>query len=171
MTAVEPVTLLDDLQHPPDVLDVRVAEGEVVLAPVHPLAEALRPLPQLLRVADDGLAALRGEVLQPVLLDLALRVEPELALDSDLDPEPLAVEAVLVALVEATERLVALEEVFQRAAPRRMDTEILVGRHRPVGEREGRAAAVLLAELGERSLLLPAREHLPLEPGMIRFVR
>ena len=41
------------------------------------------------------------ELGEAVLLDLALRVQPELALDPDLDPEPLAVEAVLVALVEA----------------------------------------------------------------------
>ena len=37
---VEPAALVDDLQELPDVLDVRVAEGEVVVAPVHPLAEA-----------------------------------------------------------------------------------------------------------------------------------
>ena len=39
---VEPAALVDDLQEPPDVLDVRVGEGEVVVAPVHPLAEADR---------------------------------------------------------------------------------------------------------------------------------
>ena len=63
-------------------------------------------------------------------------------LDADLDPEPLAVEAVLVALVEALERLVALEDVLQRAAPGRVDAERdLVRRHRPVDERERRPAA------------------------------
>ena len=49
----------------------------------------------------------RGELLEPELLDLALRVEPERALDANLDPQPLAVEAVLEALVEAAQRLVA----------------------------------------------------------------
>ena len=57
------------------------------------------------------------ELGEPVLLDLALRVEPERLLDLDLDPEALAVEAVLVALVEAAHRLVALEDVLQRPAP------------------------------------------------------
>src|SRR5262249_38364973 len=97
----EPVPLVHGLQHPPDVLDVRVAEGEVVLAPIHPLTKALRSRPELLGVADDCFLALVRELLEPVLLDLALRVETELALDADLDPEPLAVEAVLVALAEA----------------------------------------------------------------------
>ena len=42
---------------------------------------------------------------------------PSALLDPDLDPEALAVEAVLVALVEAAERLVALEDVLERPAP------------------------------------------------------
>jgi hypothetical protein len=53
---------------------------------------------------DPLFAALR-ELGEPVLLDFALRVEPELLLDLDLDPEALAVEAVLVALVEAAQAL------------------------------------------------------------------
>ena len=49
MTEVEPAALVDELQEPPDVLDVRVAEREVVLPPVHPLAEPDRALRQRLR--------------------------------------------------------------------------------------------------------------------------
>ena len=70
------------------------------------------------RRLDDDLAAAARELGEAVLLDLTLRVEAERALDADLDPEPLAVEAVLVALVEAAQRLVALEDVLQRATPR-----------------------------------------------------
>ena len=98
---VEPAALVHELQEPPDVLDVRVGEREVVVPPVHPLAEPLRAARSAPRRPDDLLAAAPRELREPVLLDLALRVEPELALDADLDPEPLAVEAVLVALVEA----------------------------------------------------------------------
>jgi thioredoxin 1 len=65
----------------------------------------------------DALAAAPGELGEPVLLDLALRVEPERLLDLDLDPEALAVEPVLVALLEAAKRLVALEQVLQRPPP------------------------------------------------------
>ena len=138
---VEPAPLVHDLQEPPDVLDVRVGEREVVVAPVHPLAEADRAARQLAGRPDDDLAARARELLEPVLLDLALRVEAELPLDADLDPEPLAVEAVLVALVEAAQRLVALEDVLQRPPPRRVDGERLVRRHRPVDEAPARAAA------------------------------
>jgi hypothetical protein len=52
---VQPALLLDRLEEPPDVLDVRVAEGVVVVAPVHPHPEALR-----LRGLDPG--ELRDEV-------------------------------------------------------------------------------------------------------------
>ena len=62
----------------------------------------------------------RAKLVEAVLLDLPLGVQAELLLDADLDPQPLAVEAVLVALVEAAERLVALEDVLQRAAPGRV---------------------------------------------------
>src|SRR5205823_7954088 len=163
MAEVEPAALVDDLEEAPDVLDVRVAEGEVVVAPVHPLPEPLRAARQLRRRAHDHVAATARELLEPELLDLALRVEPELALDADLDPEPLAVEAVLIALVEAAERLVALEDVLQRAAPGGVDGERLVRGHRAVDERPAGAAPILLAQLLERPLPLPALEHLELE--------
>ena len=40
MPCVEPAALVDDLEEAPDVLDVRVGEGVVVVVPVHPPAEA-----------------------------------------------------------------------------------------------------------------------------------
>ena len=49
----------------------------------------------------DTLFATRREVGEAVLLDLSFRVESERLLDLDLDPEALAVEPVLVALVES----------------------------------------------------------------------
>src|SRR5439155_20481949 len=166
----EPSPLVDDLQEPPDVLDVRVAEREVVVAPVHPLAEALRGPRQLRRRPDHALAALTRAVLETVLLDLALRVEPELALDPNPDPEALAVEAVLVALVEAAQALVALEDVLQRPPPGGVDAERLVRRHRPVDERPPRPAAVPPAQLLEGALALPGLEDLELERRVIGLV-
>ena len=92
---------MDALEEAPDVFDVRVAEREVVAAPVHPLAEPLRALGDVRRRLDDDLAAAARELGEAELLDLALGVQAQLALDADLDPEALAVEAVLVALVVA----------------------------------------------------------------------
>ena len=48
VTEVQPTSLVDDLEEPPDVFVVGVAEGEVVVPPVHPLAEALAAARQLL---------------------------------------------------------------------------------------------------------------------------
>ncbi len=167
MSEVQPVVRVHLLQHPPDVLDVRVAEREVVVSPVHPLTETLRGARDLRCRRDDELAALARKRFEAVLLDLPLRVEPEAALDADLDPEPLAVEAVLVALVEAPERLIALEDVLQRPAPGVVDAERLVRRHGAVEEREARPAAVSLAQQPEGTLSLPPRENLLLEGGMV----
>ena len=172
MTEVEPAALVDELQEPPDVLDVRVAEREVVVPPVHPLTEPDRALGQRARGLDDHLAAAPSELGEPVLLDLALRVEPERALDADLDPEPLAVEPVLVALVVAAERLVALEDVLQRPPPGGVDAERHpVGGHRAVDEAEPRTVGVLLAQPPERPLALPELEDRALERVVIRLVR
>ena len=167
MTHVEPVAFVHLLQHPPDVLDVRVAEREVVVPPVHPLPEADRPLCQLAGRPHDDVAALRSKRLEPVLLDLPLRVEPELVLDAHLDPEALAVEAVLVALVVAPEGLVALEDVLQGPAPGRVHGEGLVGGHGTVEEREPRAVRVLRAQLLEDALGVPPGEDLLLEGGVV----
>src|SRR4029079_6137936 len=164
--------LVHDLQESPDVFDVRVAEGEVVVAPVHPLAEALAAAGELFRGLDDPLAAAPGELLEAELLDLALRVEPELPLDADLDPQPLAVEAVLVALVVPSERLVALEDVLERPAPRVVDAEHHPVRgHRAVDEAEARPAGVLLAQSGEGLLAIPELEDRALQRVVIRLVR
>ena len=69
----------------------------------------------------DYIAAAASELGETELLDLPLRVESELALDTHLDPQTLTVEPVLVALVEPVQRLVALEDVFQGSSPGRVD--------------------------------------------------
>ena len=170
---VQGAALVQRLEEAPDVLDVRVAEGVVVVAPVHPLAEPdrlTRDHPGRLR---DELAAAPRELVEPVLLDLPLGVEAQIPLDLDLDPEPLAVETVLVALVEPLQRLVALEQVLVRATPEMVDAEA-VGRVRglrPVEEAPVRPAPVTLSEPLEDPLLLPPGEHLLLEGGVIRILR
>ena len=167
MPLVEPPALVDGLQEPPDVLDVRVREGVVVVVPVHPAAEAPVLVRDHLCELGDPLTAARGELRDPVLLDLALRVQAERLLDLDLDPEALAVETVLVALVESAQRLVALEDVFQRAAPGVVHAHRVVRRDRPVDEAPALAAPVLLAEPVEDALVVPPGEDLALESGVI----
>ena len=135
------------------------------------MPEALRLVGEHLRVLGHALAAARGELGEPVLLDLVLRVEPERPLDLDLDPEALAVEAVLVAEVEAAQRVVALEDVLERAAPGVVDAHRVVRGDRPVDEAPGRAAGVLLAQPLEGALTLPPLEQLELQGRVIRHIR
>ena len=171
VTHVDAAPLVHEPQEPPDVLDVRVAEGEVVGAPVHPLAKPDRALGQLPGRPDDLRAAPARELGKAELLDLALRVEPELPLDADLDPEPLAVEAVLVALVMSAERLVALEDVLERPPPGRVHRQGLVRRDRAVDEAEARAVGVQLPQPAEGLLALPQVEDPALQGVVVRLVR
>ncbi len=172
MSEVEPPALVDDAEESPDVLDVRVAEREVVVPPVHPLPEPDRALGQSARGVDDHLAATPGELGEPVLLDLALRVEPEPPLHADLDPEPLAVEPVLVALVVAAERLVALEDVLQRPPPGGVDGEdIRLAVTGPSTKLNRGPSAFCSRKPPEGSLALPELEDRALERVVIRLVR
>src|SRR5204863_2616796 len=137
---------VDLLQEPPDVLDVRVGEGVVARVPVHPHPKPLRLVGDHTSELGDALAAAGGELAEAVLLDLALRVQPERALDLDLDPEALAVEPVLVALVVPACGLVALEHVLQRATPGVVDAHRVVRGDRTVDAAEPRPAGVQLAQ-------------------------
>src|SRR4029450_6589063 len=89
-------------------------------------------------------------------------------LDLDLDPEPLAVEPVLVTLLEPAQRLVALKQILQRAAPRVMDAHGVVGGGEPPGtEARPRSVRVPVAEPIEDPLAVPPLEDLPLNCRMI----
>ena len=65
MPAVEPPALVHELEEAPDVFDVRVREGVVVVAPIHPLAEPLRPADELLRRPGDLSRHLRANSASP----------------------------------------------------------------------------------------------------------
>ena len=124
------------------------------------------------RVLGHAVAARAREAIEPVGLDLVLGVEPERLLDLDLDPQALAVEAVLVALILAQRRVVALEEVLQRPPPGVVDAHRVVRRDRPVDERERRPALVLAARrLLERAVAIPALEHGVLERDVVGLGR
>ena len=66
-------------------------------------------------------------------------------------------------LVEAAQRLVALEDVLERPSPGRVHRQRLVRGDRAIDERPLRPAAVTIPELAKRLVSLPALEHLQLE--------
>ena len=151
------------------VLGEQVAQAAqlVGIVPVHPHAQADRLLGLERRVGQDALLAQADEVGDAVGLDVALARVAQLALDVDLDPQALAVEAVLVALVLAEHRVEALVQVLVRPTPGVVDAHRVVGRDRAVEKRPALVAGVLGAEARERPPLVPQREHLVLERGQI----
>src|SRR5712691_249524 len=70
MALVKPSPLVDRLQEPPDVFDVRVTEREVRVLPVHPHAEALRLVGDHTREVRDALLASLRELRETVFLDV-----------------------------------------------------------------------------------------------------
>ena len=159
MALVQPALLLAQLQDVPDVRDVQVVVGEVRVLPVHPLAHPDGVLRDRRGGPIHARAAGVGELRDAVRLDIALAVEVQLALDLHLNPETLAIEAVLVTLIEAAHCLVALVDVLVRARPGVMDPHPLdVRSDRAVDEREARTTRVLLSEHVEGVLAVPEVE-------------
>ena len=150
---------LDRLGQPPEVV------GSV---PVHPHRESHRLLRLHGRVREHPVLAEVDERLDAVGLDVALAGEAEVFFHLDLDPQPLAVEAVLVALAEAAHRLVALKQVLIGAAPGVVHAHRVVGGDRAVEERPGSRRGLVAAQvLLEDALLLPPGQHLPLHRGEV----
>ena len=139
----------------------QVAQPEQLrrVVPVHPVAEPDALLGLAGGERQHPLLAQAHELGDPVRLDVALGGEAEVALDVDLDPQALAVEAVLVPLVLAQHRVEPLVEVLVRAAPRVVDAHRVVGGDRPVEEAPARAAGVLRAEPREGAPLRPLPEQ------------
>ena len=134
----------------------------VRVVPVHPHPEPDRLLGLARRVGQHALLAEGDELADAERLDVALRGEAEVALDVDLDPQALAVEAVLVALVLAEHGVEPLVEVLVGAAPGVVDAHRVVGRDRAVEEAPLGPARVLGAQPGERPTLAPRVEQLVL---------
>ena len=126
------------------------------------MPEADRLLGLARGVGQHALLAERHELGDAVGLDVALAREAEVPLDVDLDPQALAVEAVLLALVLAEHGVEALEEVLVGPAPGVVDAHRVVGRDRPVEEAPVRPAGVLGAQPRERPALPPLVEDVVL---------
>src|SRR5207247_1654251 len=141
-----PAAVCAFLQEAPALLEFCAGERLVGVLPVHPHPEPARLLGDHGAELRHALLAPLGELGEAVVLDLALRTEAERAFDLDLDPEALRVEAVLITLVEAAHRPVALEHVFERAAPGVMDAHRVVRGDGAVDKGEAGPPAVLLPQ-------------------------
>jgi len=171
VTTRDPAAAVAYLEEVPDVGHVFVGHRVVRRRPVHPLPELPRLLGLERREAQHAFAARARERLEPHLLDLRLAVHAERALDLHLDPEPLAVEAVLEPLVEAAHRLVPLEDVLVRAAARVVDAHRVVGGDRAIEERPARTTAVLRAEPREDVVTIPEDQRVARERDKVERSR
>ena len=131
---VDPAVLVAAFEEQPDGVVVLIGHRVVGVVPVHPVAQADRLLRLHGGVGQDALLAALHEPGDAIRLDVALVVKAQLLLDLDLDVQALAVEAVLVALLEALHRLEALEDVLIRAAPGMVHAHGVIGRDRPIQE-------------------------------------
>jgi hypothetical protein len=110
------------------------------VVPIHPHSEANRLFSLHGGKIQHALFAQDDERRKSVLFDIAFRLKPQVFFDIDFDPQTLAVETVLPALVESLHRAIALEQVLVHATPRVMNTHRIVRRDRTVNERPGRTA-------------------------------
>ena len=169
---VHPSALVADLQEVPDGVVVLVGHRVVRVVPLHPVAQPHRLLGLLGGEPPDALLAELDEPVDAEVFDLALVVELQLLLYLDLDPQPLSVEAVLVALLIPPHGLVALEHVLVGAAPGVVDAHGVVGRDWAVDEGEGPRRVVVSVEvLFEDVLLLPPLHDVPLHLDEVYLCR
>ena len=176
VSVIDPAILVTDLQEMPDRVVIFVRQGVVGVVPVHEISEALGLLGLDRRVGEDTLFALLDEPVDAVGLDVTLGREPQFPFHLDFDPQPLAVEAVLVALPVPEHRVETLVEVLVGAPPGMVYAHRIVGRDRAVHE-----GVALLAVRVPRDVLLhdavvvPPAEDRTLEcgevdvPGRYRF--
>ena len=90
-------------------------------------------------------------------------------LDFDFHPETLAVKAVLIALIEAAHRLIALEQILVRATPCVMNAHRVVSCDGTVDEAIARSAPVLLLQPFEHPVCVPEVQHLAADADKIQF--
>src|SRR5205814_7337961 len=131
---------------------------------VEPERHALAEGDPVVDVLVDALAAQPVEALDPdLVLDVELARDVERLLDLELDREAVRVPAGLALDVEALHRLVAAEQVLERAGQDVMGGRLPVGGGRTLVEDKAGPALAQLQRLLEGAFLLPSRHELSLQ--------
>ena len=140
----------------------------VGVVPVHPVTEPLGLLgDDVGEPVDAGLAHL-DELPDAETLDVALGGEAKLLLDLDLDPQSLAVEAVLEPLPVPLHVAEAEEEVLVAAAPCVVHAHRVVCGYGAVDERVGVLRLAIAESVLERDrVVVPPVERLPFHRGKV----
>ena len=127
--------------------------------PVHPIAESLRLFGLSSREPEHSSLALVNEVVDAEFMDGGLCPEPKLLFHFDFDPQPLAVETVLVSLIVTRHREESLIGVLVRSAPRVVNPHWVIRGDWTVEKAPSLAACVLLAKLTEDLPDLPKLQN------------
>src|SRR5690606_6897283 len=171
VAAVEQPPRVQLLDQPPDGLDVLRRVGDVRPRVVEPVPDPLRePLPVLL-VRPDALPADLVEAVDAELLDLALPADPQLPLGLDLDRKTVRVPPRDPGDVAAAHRLVAADQILDRAADHVVDPGPAVRRRRTLVEDERLRARSRLERAPEQILFAPRLEDLLLQPDRTLRIR
>ena len=125
------------------------------VVPVHPVTQSLRLFGLSSREAEDSALAFIHEFVDAEFVDGVLRAKPQLFLHFDLNPQPLAVEAVLVSLVMASHREEALIRIFVRSAPCVMHAHRIIGGDGPIQKTPPLLTAIFFPQLAECVVLSP----------------
>jgi hypothetical protein len=159
----ETIRVPDLSQRPPDRLDVVVVESDVGVVEIDPEPDPLgQPIP-VLHVGEHRLPAALVELRDPVLLDLGLGADPELALDLELDRQPVAVPARLAGHPVAAHRAIARIDVLEDAREDVGDVRLSVCGRRPLVEAPGLGSLAGGERAGKDVALAPALEDTLLE--------
>ncbi len=159
--------LVDDLERPPDRLDVARVHGPVGVLGVGPVAHPPGHLQPRADVPEHGLAAARVERLDPVRLDVPLAGQAEFFFHRDFDRQPVAVPPGLARDVIALHGLEPREQVLEGPRLDVVRARQPVGGRRPLVEDPGRPACRLLQRPLEDPRVLPAGEYLVLQRGQV----
>ena len=120
---------------------------------------------------EHALLALPDEFGDAVGFDVALGVEAQLPLHGYLDPEPLTVEAVLIALPLSLHGVVTLPEVLVGSTPGVMDAHRAVGRDWSVQEPEQLVRITIALQIQPLDLvLLPEANDAALQLGHVELL-
>jgi hypothetical protein len=162
---IEAAVVPDAPERPPHRLDVLVREGDVRVVQVEPEADALRELVPVLDVPEHGFAAELVELGDSVLLDLGGRRDPELALDLELDRQPVTVPARLARNPVPTHGLVARIDVLEHPGEDVVGAGPSVGGRRPLVKTPHRRVAPHRERAMKHVALAPALEDPLFERG------
>ena len=146
-----------------------IAEGnqQFGVVPIGPIAQADGLLGLARGESEHALFAGADEILDAIVADFALGPKPEAFFHLDFDPQPLAIEAILIAQFLAVHGVVALVHVFQRSSPGVVHAHGIVGGDGAVEERPRRAASCLRAQFPEDLAFFPKAQEFALHSWKI----